>query len=471
MQQGHRPLLIHYATLVFLNLSINRLANAGANEIHQIDHPKKTSEEDLFGSRRSSNLFLSEFSDNTDMISNITGDKLYENDGHEPLSSLDASLDVWYMNLTDDNIEAEVGEESNNIEINANVVGGGSTDYKRYPYMVLIGNNGLFRRTFRWWCGGTLIASDVVLSAAHCLKQLPVQAVQIGRHNMDRTIIENPVHRMVGSTIVHPKYEAQRLKHDMVLFKLTEPFQGYEPVRLNEDRSTPEENQPCTVIGWGKQRDADYSQYARIQQEADVNYDRSCGNYNPKYISGEMMCAGDGPTDACQGDSGGPLIVKVDNNPRNDIQVGVTSWGYACGDPNYPGVYSRVSDSYKWIKSYVCKHSIDPPPSFNCVEEKIQIHQSSETDAPIPANPAAAPVSARSTDAPFWQILLLHQDIPLTPVSATPTLSPSLALSVPAKKSPVYSQTETISDVSDLPTTNPSQQRFLRTASSSPSTS
>ena len=157
----------HYATSGFLNLSINRSAHVGANEIHQIDHPKKTSEEDLFGSRRSSNLFLSEFSDNTDTNSNITEDNLYENDGYESLSSLDASLDVWYMNLTDDNIEAEVGEESNSIEINANVVGGGSTDYKRYPYMVLIGNNGLFPRTFWWWCGGTLVASDVVLSADH----------------------------------------------------------------------------------------------------------------------------------------------------------------------------------------------------------------------------------------------------------------------------------------------------------------
>ena len=43
-----------------------------------------------------------------------------------------------------------------------------------------------------------------------------------------------------------------------------------------------------------------------------------------------------------QGDSGGPLFV-------NGVQVGVTSYGNGCADPNYAGVYARVTTYLDWI--------------------------------------------------------------------------------------------------------------------------
>lgn len=64
-----------------------------------------------------------------------------------------------------------------------------------------------------------------------------------------------------------------------------------------------------------------------------------------------------------QGDSGGPLSVT---NGGVDIQVGVVSWGIGCGTEDFPGVYSRVSSAYPWIRSVVCDNSKNPPASFNC---------------------------------------------------------------------------------------------------------
>lgn len=66
--------------------------------------------------------------------------------------------------------------------------------------------------------------------------------------------------------------------------------------------------------------------------------------------------------DACQGDSGGPLIQRGDSsNGSQDTIVGIVSWGIGCASPIFPGVYSRTSSAYSWIKQEVCSKSIDPP--------------------------------------------------------------------------------------------------------------
>ena len=69
-----------------------------------------------------------------------------------------------------------------------------------------------------------------------------------------------------------------------------------------------------------------------------------------------------------QGDSGGPLVVVTTNNGGGvqHVQVGIISWGIGCGREEFPGVYSRVSRGYPWIKRQVCEYSKNPPSSFGC---------------------------------------------------------------------------------------------------------
>lgn len=59
----------------------------------------------------------------------------------------------------------------------------------------------------------------------------------------------------------------------------------------------------------------------------------------------------DGSIDACKGDSGGPLVCKDINNVT--YVWGVVSWGENCGNPEYPGVYTKVANYFDWISHHV----------------------------------------------------------------------------------------------------------------------
>jgi hypothetical protein len=81
------------------------------------------------------------------------------------------------------------------------------------------------------------------------------------------------------------------------------------------------------------------------------------------HITDNMMCAqgsllNGNITDACQGDSGGPLVCL--NNDTGFYELhGTTSWGYGCADPDYPGVWARVTSVMGWINDTMA----NPPPA------------------------------------------------------------------------------------------------------------
>lgn len=67
-------------------------------------------------------------------------------------------------------------------------------------------------------------------------------------------------------------------------------------------------------------------------------------------ITERMICAGSGNTVklTCRGDEGSPLVCG--NESGTNKLFGLYSWAESCGDPKYPGVYSRILAVRRWIR-------------------------------------------------------------------------------------------------------------------------
>ncbi|XP_053694647.1 trypsin 3A1-like [Sabethes cyaneus] len=220
------------------------------------------------------------------------------------------------------------------------IVGGFRVDIADVPYQVSLQING------RHICGGSIIASRWVLTAAHCTT----------RTSLPYTVRIGSTVRSVGGVVVkvqsvtpHPQYNKETTDYDYSLLELAESI-GYtrriQKIALPETGEVLEDGSMCTISGWGDTRSfEESSQLLRAVNVPSVNQLKCKTAYassNP--VTERMICAGyaAGGKDSCQGDSGGPLVV-------NGKLVGVVSWGKGCAQPKFPGVYARVSAVREWI--------------------------------------------------------------------------------------------------------------------------
>ncbi|GBM39264.1 Clotting factor B [Araneus ventricosus] len=216
----------------------------------------------------------------------------------------------------------------------------------------------------RFLSAGSLINRNFVLTAAHVFTPDDLRSasfvVMLGTHTAREAVAEY----MVMYVLRHHNYQQRYYYNDIALLRLERPVDFNEYVMpvclpspslpLVKDKDL--EGKQVTVMGWG---DESYGgKTSRVLQEASFpivprkscneSYFRVASNRFPRGITSNMLCAGDpnGGKDACQGDSGGPLTA-VENGRHT--QVGIVSFGYKCGDKEYPGVYTKVAPYLSWV--------------------------------------------------------------------------------------------------------------------------
>ncbi|HKH42835.1 MAG TPA: serine protease [Solirubrobacterales bacterium] len=262
------------------------------------------------------------------------------------------------------------------------IAGGSAASIEQYPWqaaLVLSPAKASGDAHQRQFCGGSLITSSIVLTAAHCLYDddpdcNPIGAVGVclpGHPGGDGTKRVDPddVDVVLGVTQLsraapedehavldashHPGFDTSTFQNDIGYLVLAAPVAAGPAVQTIDLAGDDEVSvwAPGTLVdisGWGSTffggGTVDVLRAASVPVVADATCGSS-GVYDTDFDPATMVCAGypEGGVDSCSGDSGGPLASALEGGGYR--LVGITSCGEGCGLSAVPGVYARIAQS------------------------------------------------------------------------------------------------------------------------------
>ncbi|XP_044738932.1 prostasin [Chrysoperla carnea] len=281
-----------------------------------------------------------------------------------------------------ENTDEECGISREHKFIQKRIIGGQEARFGQFPWQAHI-------RISAYQCGGVLVSSRYVATAAHCIIRAPLHDILVYLGELD-TLDTGVVPELVPAEkyrvmkkIIHPLFEyrlSQPDRYDLALLKLNTgrakvrhglhitpiclpdmipEFNTANEIFDNNDVNALLAGKMAVVAGWGKILPSIDQSGTNLLRSATVpilDAEECVAWHNSKQIKvelhSEMICAGhaDGNQDACLGDSGGPLIIKM--NGRWTL-VGITSAGFGCGEPKQPGIYHSVSITASWIRHMI----------------------------------------------------------------------------------------------------------------------
>jgi len=234
-----------------------------------------------------------------------------------------------------------------NLDEKELIVGGTLTD--GFPDCCAVGSEFM-----GYFCTGTLIASNVVLTAKHCAGQFNVTRVFLKGNDINKP--EKGLTINVKEVRKHPDENV-----DLMLLILEQPTTiDARPIA----RGSKFKGNSALVVGFGRIDEDGTKGYGKKRKAKVPIMSLDC-NLNDEQVQygcrpGIEMVAGHRglKKDTCQGDSGGPLYVEDEEG--NYLLLGVTSRGISvpaqeggtipsrCGNG---GIYVRADQFIPWIQS------------------------------------------------------------------------------------------------------------------------
>ncbi|XP_060603449.1 chymotrypsinogen A-like [Ruditapes philippinarum] len=233
------------------------------------------------------------------------------------------------------------------------IVGGDAALEGAWPWQVA-----LVDRFGDIFCGGTLVTTEFVVTAAHCFVSYAEGDFEIvlGEHHLVYQT-GNEIRRKAKVIIKHSGYTTANNADDVAFIQLDTPvdISGHyiRTACLPEQAQLWTITDECYVSGWGYTRsiDSDDRHLHHLKVNIVSNSDCAAGWGVHANITDNQICAGTGTSGTCQGDSGGPLVCT-----RGGIYyfVGITSFGhYTCRQDGFPDVYTKVLSYKDWMTSYM----------------------------------------------------------------------------------------------------------------------
>ena len=218
------------------------------------------------------------------------------------------------------------------------IVGGTQATQFQNPFQVALLLTGVDNNADAQFCGGALVASNRVVTAAHCSDFVAASEVQvlIGTRRLDGT----GTRVNVTAITIHPDWDATTFNNDVAVWTLATEQTELAAELANQDGPV---GGQMLVTGWGRTSEGGTSPISLEAVQVPLVDTTNCNDANSYngQITDRMICAGldAGGLDSCQGDSGGPLTRGL----NNAVLTGIVSWGFGCARPNLHGVYTRVS--------------------------------------------------------------------------------------------------------------------------------
>ncbi|KAJ1942975.1 hypothetical protein GGF37_002863, partial [Kickxella alabastrina] len=214
-------------------------------------------------------------------------------------------------------------------------------------------------------CTGSLIAPNVVLTAAHCTVYSTDTSYNASNYNVYFTH-KTPDSSMadmgysVAQVIPYPIFTMATLNHDIALLILEKEVPESVAKATKIYTGPINTGTPLRAAGFGMTNPTDIESIPAelMQVDLKVGSEEYCRKNLATYHESLLICTDGAPgVDTCMGDSGGPLSTPVDNGNATYVLLGITSYspindgnpnGY-CAQKDGTGFYTRASAYLPWI--------------------------------------------------------------------------------------------------------------------------
>jgi len=217
------------------------------------------------------------------------------------------------------------------------------------------------------FCSGSLITSDVVLTAAHCIEGFSDFAEEPELQGFVFAMGADMFsglddYRWISAAEIHPDYNPHTIAWDLGLLQLDEPVTAIKPLCINdEDISSDWYGVSVDYVGWGMTSMEDpMDGYKRTVAIPMVGHNST---HFFTYVENKNIC---------HGDSGGGAIVELTDGTR--MLTGVNSYGldvetgeyYGCDVEGAGAAAARVDIALDWILPYTGDITCDSSDPIEC---------------------------------------------------------------------------------------------------------